>query len=233
MLVATYNIHRGRGPGGLRYHPARIEAVIAEIAPDLIALQEAQHYRRWGKPMLDMPALGRDLGLEPLPIADRPGEPGWRSNVLLVRRGARLLREPISLRLGGMEPRGALLAELDCGWGPFRVIATHLSLGPERRAIQAHRLLEAMAAGPDLPTLLLGDLNEWRPGGSALGVLAPVFGTPPRAPTFPAWHPVASLDRIMAYPPGLVAAVTVHDTPLARRASDHLPLMARLGAGLP
>ncbi len=193
MLVATYNIHRGRDAAGLRDSRMLIEGVIGEIAPDLIALQEAQHYLRRGARMLDLAALEH--------------------------------------RLGGLEPRGAVLAELDCGWGPFRLIATHLSLGAERRRLQARALLEAIAAGGSMPTLLLGDLNEWHPGHSALGVLAPLFGTPPRAPTFPSFHPVASLDRIMAHPPGLVAAVEVHDTPLARRASDHLPLKAVLNPG--
>jgi endonuclease/exonuclease/phosphatase family metal-dependent hydrolase len=83
-------------------------------------------------------------------------------------------------------------------------------------------------AGRRLPTLLLGDLNEWRPGASALGVLEQAFGQPPPAPTFPAFRPLVSLDRIMGHPRGLVRGVEAHDTPLARTASDHLPLKARL-----
>ncbi|WP_052388690.1 endonuclease/exonuclease/phosphatase family protein [Belnapia moabensis] len=226
MLVATYNIHRGRDAAGFRDSRRQIQAVIAEIAPDLIALQEAQNYLRRGAPMLDLALLARALDLHPLPIAERPGHPGWRSNVVLARPHVRLRGAPAALRLGGLEPRGAVVAELEAGWGPFRLIATHLSLGAERRRLQARALLEAIAAGPAMPTLLMGDLNEWHPGHSVLGVLAPLFGTPPRAPTFPAFHPVGSLDRIMAHPPGLVTAVEVHDTPLARRASDHLPLKA-------
>jgi endonuclease/exonuclease/phosphatase family metal-dependent hydrolase len=233
MLVATYNIHRGRGTAGW-FRPRRIAGVIAEIRPDLIALQEAQHYFRRGTGMLDAAVIEHDLGLRLLRLADRPGEQGWRSNLVLVRRDAEVLHGPVGLRLGGMEPRGAILAELDLGQGPFRLLATHLSLGAERRRLQARALLAAMetGAGRRLPTLLLGDLNEWRPHGSALGVLAPVFGEPPRAPTFPAFHPVASLDRIMARPAALVPGVEVHDTPLARRASDHLPLKARLDAAV-
>lgn len=241
MLVATYNIHRGRGTAGW-FRPGRIAGVIAEIRPDLIALQEAQHYFRRGTGMLDAEAIEHDLGLRLLRLAGRPGEQGWRSNLVLVRRDAEVLHGPVGLRLGGMEPRGAILVELDLGQGPFRLIATHLSLGAERRRLQAMALLAAMdtGAGRRLPTLLLGDLNEWRPRASALGVLAPVFGEPPPAPTFPAFHPIVSLDRIMAQPAGLVACLEVHDTALARRASDHLPLKARLdtavladGAGRP
>ncbi|TCZ60930.1 endonuclease/exonuclease/phosphatase family protein [Roseicella aquatilis] len=232
MRVATYNAHRGRGPAG-PFRPERILAVVAEIRPDVIALQEAQHYLRRGRPMLDA-AMAAELGLMPLAPLERPEHQGWRGNLLLVRRDAAVLAGPTGLRLGGMEPRGALLAVLDLGQGPVRVIGTHLSLGEGRRRRQAAALLAAMESGPgrDLPTLLLGDLNEWRPGRGALAVLAPVFGEPPRAPTFPAFRPLASLDRILGHPRGLVEHVAVHDTPLARRASDHLPLTARVETAL-
>lgn len=228
MLVATYNIHRGRGPAGW-FRPARILSVIAEIRPDLIALQEAQHYLRRGTPMLEEAAVAA-LGLRPLRVADAPAQQGWRGNVVLVRRDATLLRPPEGLRLGGLEPRGGLLAELDLGAGPFRLISAHLSLGAARRRLQAQALLAAMqtGSGPRIPTLLLGDLNEWRPGASALGVLEPVFGAPPHPPGFPAFRPWLALDRILLHPPHLAPPVMAHDTPLARRASDHLPLKARV-----
>ena len=227
MLVATYNMHRGRPPFGL-FRPERVAAVIAEIRPDLIALQEAQHYLRRGAGMLDAAGIERELGLRLLRVTSRVGEQGWRSNLLLVRREARVLRPPVGLRLGGLEPRGAILAELDFGAGPLRVIATHLSLGAGRRKLQATALLEAMRTRHPMPTLLLGDLNEWRRGKSALGVLEQVFGDPPHPPSFPSFFPRLALDRILADPPGLVPRVEVHDTPLARRASDHLPLKAVL-----
>ncbi|HWL83145.1 MAG TPA: endonuclease/exonuclease/phosphatase family protein [Roseomonas sp.] len=227
MLVATYNIHRGRPAAGL-FHPERIERVIAEIHPDLIALQEAQHYFRRGTGMLDSRRLERELGLRPLHVTNRAGEQGWRSNVLLARREAMILHGPVGLRLGGWEPRGAILVELDLGPGPLRVVATHLSLGARRRELQAAALLEAIGRREPMPTLLLGDLNEWRRGKSALGVLERVFGDPPHPPSFPSFFPRLALDRILADPPALVPRVEVHDTPLARRASDHLPLKAVL-----
>jgi endonuclease/exonuclease/phosphatase family metal-dependent hydrolase len=195
----------------------------------VIALQEAQHWLRPGRPMLDPRIVAGELGLRPLAVLEAPGHQGWRGNVVLARPGVRVLEGPVGLRLGGLEPRGAVLAVLDLGAGPFRLLATHLSLGRRRRARQAAALLQAVAAGPGraLPTLLLGDLNEWGSCG-ALRVLAPVFGAPPPAPTFPSRRPRASLDRILGDPPGLVPAVAVHDTALARRASDHLPLTARV-----
>jgi endonuclease/exonuclease/phosphatase family metal-dependent hydrolase len=228
VRVATYNIRRGWPLTGW-YAPARMLAVIAELGADLVCLQEAQHWLRGGADMLDGRALAA-LGLRPLAVAERPDHLGWRGNLVLVAEHARVLRAPVGLRLGGAEPRGAILAELDLGAGPFRLLATHLSLGAERRRRQARLLLETMqgGAGSALPTLLLGDLNERDERGAALEVLRPVFGTPPRAPTFPAFRPFLSLDRILGDRPGLVPAVRAHATPLARRASDHLPLIAEV-----
>jgi endonuclease/exonuclease/phosphatase family metal-dependent hydrolase len=225
MRVATYNIHRGRGPAG-PFRPARIAAVIAELRADLVALQEAQHYLRRGADMLDFAAIAREAGLRPLPVLERPRDAGWRGNVVLAREDVRILHGPTGLRLGGMEPRGAVLAELDMGEGPFRLVACHLSLGAARRRAQAEAMLAAMAGGAAMPTLLLGDLNEWREGGSALAVLRPVFGPGCRVATFPSFRPFLPLDHILGHPAGLVRDVTAYDTALARRASDHLPLTA-------
>ncbi|MNT89055.1 hypothetical protein D3C72_2297170 [compost metagenome] len=76
----------------------------------------------------------------------------------------------------------------------------------------------------------MGDFNEWRLGpGSALTRLESVFGPlPAPIPSYPARMPVLSLDRIMANRADLIAEMAVHDTPLARKASDHLPLLARI-----
>lgn len=227
MRVATYNVHRSRGMFGLP-RPDRIAAVVAELGADAVALQEAQRHFLRGVPMLDAALLERVAGLRPLPVVQRPRDQGWRSNVVLVRTDARVLRQPVGLRLGGMEPRGAVMAELDLGEGPFRLLAAHLSLGAGQRREQARLLLDAVAAdgGDRIPTLLLGDLNEWRADGSAPGVLAAVAGVPPQVATFPAVRPTLSLDRIMAWSGAVADGLRAHDTPLARRASDHLPLVA-------
>ena len=234
MLVATYNVHRGRGPFGL-FRPSRIAAVLAEIRPDVIALQEAQHYLRPGRDMLDFAHIQRELGLRLLRVQDCPGQSGWRSNVVLVRDDARITFGPFGLRLGGLEPRGGIVAELDLGEGPFRLLACHLSIGAARRGLQATRLLQAAqsGSGADLPTLLLGDLNEWRQDRSALAMLEPAFGPSRSPPGFPSFRPLLSLDHILSRPSGLLRDLVVHETPLSRRASDHLPLTARFGLGGP
>ncbi len=230
LRVASWNLHKCVGTDGV-FDPVRSAAVIAEMNADIVALQEAD--KRFGRRtgLLDLALLEREAGLVPLRISELSDGHGWHGNALLVRPGteARIRR----LRLPGAEPRGAVMAELDLPTGKLRVVAAHLGLLLHSRNRQATAILEALAEGYPMPTLLLGDLNEWRPGArSSLRTLETFFGpVPPTPPSFPARMPVLALDRILGWPQGLVADVAAHDTPRARVASDHLPLTARVRLG--
>jgi len=230
LRVASWNLHKCVGTDG-KFDPARSIAVIAELGADLVALQEAD--KRFGRRtgLLDLERLERETGLVPLPVSELHDGHGWHGNAILVRPGigARIRR----LRLPGAEPRGAVMAELDLPVGPLRVVGAHLGLLLHSRHRQAIAILDAIAEGPPMPTLLLGDLNEWRPGArSSLRLLEPFFGPAPASPpSFPARLPVLALDRILGWPQGLVTDVAVHDSPRARVASDHLPLTARVRLG--
>lgn len=228
MRVGTFNVHKCVGADG-EFSPERTALVLAEMGADLVAVQEAD--RRFGRRrgLLDGAAIERRAGLRLLAQSDLPEGQGWHGNALLVRGAPRLYRRR-RLRLPGLEPRGAVVADLDLGAGAVRVVAAHLGLLRGCRAAQARAIVEALAEMEPLPTVLMGDLNEWRPrGGRALAAFERAFGPPPPpSPSFPARMPLLPLDRIMGWPPGLVGAVRVHDTPLARLASDHLPLTADL-----
>ena len=79
---------------------------------------------------------------------------------MLVREGAvRGLRQ---IRLPGLEPRGALVADLDLTAGPVRVVAAHLGLLRQSRLLQVEALLEHAGESTDRPVVLMGDMNEWR-----------------------------------------------------------------------
>lgn len=230
LRVASWNVHKCVGTDG-RYDPERTAAVIAELGADLVALQEVD--RRFGRrtARLDPATLTRLTGLVPLPASALPDGLGWHGNAVLVRPGTdwRLRR----LDLPGAEPRGAVLAELmgADGEGRLRIIAAHFGLLRRCRARQAAFILRAIAEGPAMPTLMLGDLNEWRAPGprSALRVLEPIFGPiTPGVPSFPSRLPLFGLDRILGCRRAPVQAVAAHDSPLARVASDHLPLVARV-----
>jgi len=234
MRVASYNIHKCRGMDGAT-RPDRIVRVIGELGADLIALQEVD--RRFGRRggLLDPSTIEDETGMQLLAQSDASHRHGWHGNALLVRG------EPISyrrsrLKLPGGEPRGALVAELDLGEGEFRVIAAHLGLLRASRVDQVNALLAAFRDLPPMPTILLGDFNEWRRRGrSALRGLEPTFGVAPSILSFPSRRPIFALDRILGWPDGLITDLAVHDTPLARRSSDHLPLTAtvNLRAAMP
>ena len=225
MKVASYNIHKCRGSDGMT-RPDRIVGVIRELGADVVALQEVD--RRFGRRggLLDPAAIRRETGMQLLVQSDVSHRHGWHGNALLVRS------DPISysrsrLKLPGGEPRGAVVAELDLGEGKFRVIAAHLGLLRLSRVDQVDAILAAFHRLPAMPTILLGDFNEWRRRGrSALSRLAPTFGLAPSVLSFPSPRPIFPLDRIFGSPKDLISDLAVHDTPLARRSSDHLPLTA-------
>src|SRR5262249_35523154 len=109
----------------------------------------------------------------------------------------------------------------------FRVIAAHLGLLRRSRMDQMMALLRAFNDLPPMNTILLGDLNEWRRRRpSALEILEPTFGPAPTVSSFPSRRPLLPLDCIFGWPNGLIVDIAAHDTPLARKASDHLPLTA-------
>ncbi|WP_112436650.1 endonuclease/exonuclease/phosphatase family protein [Rhizobium sp.] len=225
-LIASYNVHKCVG-NDRRFDPDRTSRVIHEIDADVIALQEAD--TRFGERtgILDLPRLERESGLVPVPISGVNKAHGWHGNVVLFKKG--LVRDVHQIKLPGLEPRGALVAELDLErGGALRIIAAHFGLLRHSRAQQAKVLLELMADKSDMPTILLGDLNEWRLGDrSSLHSFQSIFGPQPLAvPSFPARLPVLALDRIMANRKGVLTTVEAHDTPLSRVASDHLPIKA-------
>ena len=227
LRIASYNLHKCVGTDN-RFDPGRIASVIRELDADILALQEAD--RRFGRRegLLDMAALRRDTGLEMMPLAMARGGHGWHGNALLARN-ARMV-EARRLRLPGGEPRGAVMVELEFPSGRVRVVAAHLGLLRRHRAQQVNALLESIAEADDTPILLLGDLNEWRPGPrSSLRALEREFGPVDAGPpTFPSRLPVFSLDRILCRPTGLLGGLAAHESPLSRVASDHLPLTAHL-----
>ena len=92
-------------------------------------------------------------------------------------------------------------------------------------------ILDAIGARPQrMPTVLMGDTNEWRTVAGCLRELGPEFHIAPTGPSFHARHPVAALDRIIVHKDLNVEAAGVHMSDNARRASDHLPIWARLAA---
>ena len=226
MKVASYNIHKCRGTDRL-VRPGRIIDVLAEVGADLVALQEVDQRFGQRSGLLDPAAIYKETGLTLLVQSDTHDGHGWHSNALLIR-GVPIFYHRDRIKLPGIEPRGAIVAELDMGDGKFRVIAAHLGLLRRSRMDQASVLLHAFLHMTSMPTIMLGDFNEWRLNRrSSLDILEPFFGDEKHPNSFPSQRPLLALDRILGWPSGVITAVTAHDTPLSRKASDHLPLTAR------
>lgn len=230
LRIASYNVHKGVGTD-LRRDPGRTIRVLREIGADLVALQEVD--RRFGDRagVLDLERLEEETALSAVPLDGRLGRraSGWHGNLLLVK-GAEV-EEARPLDLPGLEPRGAIVVDLRVAGQPLRVIAAHLGLLRQSRLIQAHRLADEIGGQDGRPTIVMGDCNEWRLGANCgLMPLRRRLGAEARAgvASFPARMPVLALDRIIGCQQAEVTGLAPHDTPLARLASDHLPVTATL-----
>jgi endonuclease/exonuclease/phosphatase family metal-dependent hydrolase len=227
LKIATYNLHGCVGLDGI-FAPERVLGVLRELDATLLAVQELQ----WN--VLDSPHLlehyARSLDCRALPGATLMSHTRQFGNALLTRLEVRNVRS-IDLSIPGREPRNALDAVLE--WPPdgLRVIATHLGLKPAERRLQVKQLLVYLAnAEVDLPTILMGDINEWFLWGRPLRWLHRHFVATPAYATWPTALPLLALDRIWMRPRQGLLAFGVHRTPLSRLASDHLPLWATLAS---
>jgi endonuclease/exonuclease/phosphatase family metal-dependent hydrolase len=185
--IASYNIHKCVGTDG-RFDPVRTAKVIEELDVDLIALQEADERLGERNGLLDLNAIADVTGLKPLHQSEHRNSHGWHGNLVLGR--ASDVEDVSTLKLPGLEPRGALIIDLAIKGAPLRIIAAHFGLLRRSRSMQARVLLNA-AATVQRPTVLLGDFNEWRINTrSSLLPLLPQFGPLEAAlPSFPSRFP--------------------------------------------
>jgi endonuclease/exonuclease/phosphatase family metal-dependent hydrolase len=232
VRVATYNIHTCVGVDR-RYDPGRVAAVLREIDADIACLQEVDARRGTGRYADQWAYLGEATGCRVV-LGGGVGDWGGRFGNAILTRFPVLTAHSIDLSVGGWEPRGAIDADLLFGDRVLRVIATHFGLRATERRLQANRLVSALAGS--LPphrreaeaVLLMGDLNEWRGRSGAIRAFDRQLGPSAAERTFPSWMPVLALDRIYADGPAVLRDVEVYRSPLARLASDHLPLVGNL-----
>ena len=231
IRLLSYNIHKGIGGRDRRYDLSRVLDVIDSEQPDIICLQEVT-WRARRTLYHDQPEL----------IARRFDPRGFHFQLnvryrnrggygnLLLSRWSFVESHPICLRLGQRKPRGAQLAVVAVPGGRLHIAHGHLGLRERERHWQVDRLLrhERFLAAAELPTLVVGDFNDWRDtladGIFARHTFQHATGPSRRFRSFPAFMPLLSLDK--AFHRGLdVHHVRLVRTPLARQASDHLPLI--------
>lgn len=229
IKVASYNIRKAIGTDRRR-SPERIIDVLNELDADVVALQEAD--RRFGLRHAVLPdwllQLHSDYRAVDLPT--RTESMGWHGNALLVRRDQNEAAGDV-LHLPCLEPRGAVTAAVDLAGSRVRVVGMHLDLSGLWRRRQAaavlHQVDHLHETDPAGATILMGDTNEWTGHRGCLQDFARHYDFAPCGRSFHARRQVAQLDRIM-WRGGLTLIDSgVHATPLARRASDHLPVWAQ------
>lgn len=218
--IASYNIRKARGLDGKR-SPERILEILNRLGADVIVLQEAD--LRLGARPTAVPhrLIEAETDFRIVPVARNDVSLGWHGNAVLVAKSLTVKRIE-RIHLPGFEPRGAVGVDLDIGAG-ITVLATHLGLMRRDRRAQLHALDAMTRASAD--AVIAGDFNEW----SATRGFEPLLGrfnvhAPGR--TFHARRPIAALDRIAMTAGVEMCDAGVEQGPLARRASDHLPIWA-------
>ncbi|MGC3996137.1 MAG: endonuclease/exonuclease/phosphatase family protein [Anaeromyxobacter sp.] len=236
LRVLSWNVHGLKGADGRR-DAARVAEVIAAAAPDLAGLQEVGAPALPGGHADAAQALAELTGLE---VAFGPTLRDRRhgfayGNAILSRHAIEATRS-YDLSVPGREPRGCLRADVAVAGTRLHLFAAHLGLHWRERRRQAAALLSAdilRDAALAHPLVLVGDFNSpshrsavprWLRRQLSDAALA----ARNEAPTFPARFPLLRLDHVYVSSALRVLAVEVIRTPLARRASDHLPLLAVL-----
>ena len=246
ITLASYNMRKAVGLDRKR-DPRRVLDVLQEIDADVVALQEADK-RVGGRgsavphELIDSHGMYKPvhLGVKHKRVFDKARRHtdrllkintrniGWHGNAILVKPHIGVI-DCAALELPTLEPRGAVIAELLIGDRPIRVVGMHLDLSGLWRKRQMRAILDAIATRPQkMPTVLMGDTNEWRTVSGCLNELDGEFHLAPTGNSFHARHPVAALDRIIVHKDLNIEAAGVHMSPAARRASDHLPIWARV-----
>lgn len=224
VRVMTWNIHgaHGRNP---RFELEPVVELVRRHAPDIVALQEVDSRRSREAGVANpfdalQEALGRH-GVRAHAVSSADGHYGQ----VLIARGPLRQVAVHDLSWRAREKRLAIAAQVDTSAGPLRVVATHLGLNVFERRSQAAALGRLIGA-VDVPTVALGDFNDWIWPGAVQRYLGRRLPGRTRLRTFPARLPMFKLDRVFVWPPEALVACR---TDLAARAiSDHLPVIADL-----
>lgn len=232
--LLTYNVHRCVGTDK-QLDVDRIVAVIGEHEPDIVCLQE-----------LDVGRLRTGHVDQARTIADKLAmtsrfHPAMRveaelyGDAIMTPHPEKLIRAaalPTVAGIPGLEPRGAIWSEIEIDGATVNVLNTHLGLVPREQRLQAAALAGSGWLGACAgPTLLAGDFNATsitRPYQTLARKLHDCqrqLKLRPTVKTFPSGFPAIRIDHCFVSPEIRVTGVRTAFSPLARVASDHLPLV--------
>lgn len=220
LRVVSYNVHT------LRDDLTALAGVVRKLAPDVLVVQEAPRRFRWrGRSA----RLAHDFGL----FYATGGLPSL-GNVIMTNLRVRVLETwsrqyPLT---PGRHMRGAAFARCEVDRAPFTVVGSHLSTDAAERAGQA-ALLKGWMSTVDTSVVLGADLNENAEGAAWQALAAGLVDVAYKANaadryTFSCADPKDRIDAMFVDRRIAVVDYDVVDTPQARRASDHFPIVADL-----
>jgi endonuclease/exonuclease/phosphatase family metal-dependent hydrolase len=223
LRVLSYNVR------SLRDDESAVVRVIRSAHAHLVAVQEAPRFGRW---RYRRAALAHRVGLVVVTGDRAAGANLLLSSLAVDVEATRDLAFSVDR---GLHHRGAALAVLRWCGQRFVVAGIHLDLTPEPRLRHVGELKSALAAfaGPDLPVIILGDVNDL-PGSPSwqelteLGQDAWAAAGVGDGNTYSARTPVRRIDAVFADRRLPVRSATVLDSDDVRVASDHRPVLAEL-----
>lgn len=235
LRVLTFNIHGGFGHG--RYSLDTIAEEIADLAPDVVLLQEVDRHRRRSGGR-DQPALlAERLGLQVAFGANRIRPAYARASTRQEYGTVILSRYPILASRNvhlpnatGHERRGLLRATLDVRGRTVDVYTTHLAHDSALLRVAQARAIRDLLRDRDRPAVLGGDLNA-EPDSPVLEILTSERladswrterdGEGNTAPTFSPRH---RIDYVLHDAELAATAAATHRSEM----SDHLALLVTL-----
>ena len=231
LKILTYNVHSCIGTDR-RIDPHRVADVIAQTGAGIIALQELDVGRKRTGGIDQAHMIAELLKMKAHFHPALHVEEEKYGDAILTAMPTRLMKARPLPSVG--ETRGAIWVQVEMAGRPLNVLNTHLGLRGIDRARQVATLLNTDWIGAQefqsAPGIICGDLNAI-PLSPAYKALAKQFrdaqilaGGKPRA-TYPSRLPVLRIDHVFVSEGLGVTSATVVADPLARRASDHLPLL--------
>ncbi len=225
LRLASYNIRKAVGLDWRR-DPARTLRVIRALDADVVALQEADKRLGLRPAAVSSQAIARQTELRAVPLGHSPVSLGWHGNAVLVRQSLEVTATDC-IELPGIEPRGCVIVRLATEGGELTLVAVHLGLRRRCRRLQFASILRALGRAGAERAVILGDFNEWSPD-RGVEPLQQRFRVVSPGLSFHASQPVAPLDRFALGARVQLVDAGVEAGPVARRASDHLPVWTEI-----
>ena len=218
LRAMTYNVHNAVGEDGVR-DCGRIGAIIRDIAPDVVAIQEVDSMTVRSGNRYTLGEIADAAMMIPVfaPAIDHDGGK-YGIGILCRQTPDAVRRVPLP---GAEEPRAMLIAEC-----PSYVIAcVHLSLTPAD-ALASAKIISQETAQYDKPVILAGDWNAL-PGSETVSEIQKHFHilNDLAVPTWPSDTPNECLDYIAAGKGHMPSGINVRVLPLTVE-SDHRPVIA-------